>query len=555
MRAWNYNQRGMRGLGTLLTAGGAAEPTAKVLAALEPGSQAVKSIEQLGADRGRFIYLAAQGMPLYVGILGFTAATSKGPLTTIFYTYGPKAGQVDFHNTMELIAGGWRIADPAQSAAAYRAGAVTMMPRVPAPSMDALGAAIEGSLALLDEIATLIRAGNHGAATPKLAQAEAELADASWHLGFMLDTGHMSRKTFASIKNLLDSLVETNTALKTANLSSVRDIDGVLASAVQKTENAFTRIAKDTVSDAETYAGRAQIMRNLRDHTQSLLALARPFQNDPQISPLVRVLELDSVVLDEVVQELQKEDAASAADFPAEGDLGLGATAGLGRLGIWLIRLWRGRRFKTAQELINLAARGGKIITEKEAMQLIRGGLRPGSWLQKLVGWGKKTAGFLLLHVGPMWYFFAPNSPLHKEAAAEMEKRSLAFEIAARRFEELLAKGMATKDALVKMKEYMKEIENQLEIDPVNLPDIPGLDPMVAAAKAKVMAKLGQDVEAKADKAEGKTTTQDILLYVGLGGAAAVILYLLLSKKSPQPATATPATLPRKRGRPRKHPV
>lgn len=526
----------LRGLGSILTTGTAAgaESPADVLKAIAPGSQPVTSIEQLAAGRGSFIFLESQNVPLTVGILGFTSGSSKGVMTTIFYTYGPEAGKIAFHNATDLLAPGWRIVDKSRSEAAYRAGAVTAMPSMPAPSMEPLGASMEKALSLVDEAMALMAAKDYETAAPKIASAKEVLSDTGWHLGFMLDTGHVDRQTFGSIKKTIDALAAANSALEKANLNRT-DVDAIVAQAKKDMESAFALVAKDTVRQSKAYAVRSENVRNMRLRTKELLALSQPFKGDPKIAPLINVLELDSAILDDAVSKLDVDENAitAALESPSvDGFRGLGqAGRVLSAIGRLFLRMWR--RPMTLLEAKAMAQQAGTVLTSGQLVSLAKRGTP--TWFRMLAGHGVSSAGWLITSILPMWYFFAPNSPLHKNAAAEAEKRSLAYTIASQRFHELLAQGMATKDALVKMKEYMAEIEKQLEIDPLGVPtDIPGLDPAVAAAKAAVLAKVKQMVDANAAAAVGDKGTSPLVWILG-AGAVALVLYLIISGKQEVP--------------------
>jgi hypothetical protein len=526
----------LRGFGSILTTGTAAgaESPADVLKAIAPGSQPVTNIEQLAAGRGSFIFLESQNVPLTVGILGFTSGSSKGVTTTIFYTYGPEAGKVAFHNATDLLAPGWRIVDKSRSEAAYRAGVVTAMPSVPAPSMEPLGASMEKALSLVDEAMALVSAKEYDAAAPKIASAKEVLSDAGWHLGFMLDTGHVDRPTFGSIKKTIDAIAAANSALEKANLNRTGDVDALVAQAKNDVESAFMLVAKDTVRQSETYAKRSENIRNMRLRTKELLALSQPFRGDPKIAPLINLLELDSAILDDAVSKMDVDENAitAALESPSvDGFRGLGQAGGvLSAIGRFFLRMWR--RPMTLKQAKEMAGFAGKLMSPAQLKALAKQGTP--TWFRMLVGQGGKGAAFIIAHILPMWYFFAPNSPLHKNAAAEAEKRSLAYQIASQRFHELLAQGVATKDALIKMKEYMVEIEKQLEVDIKSYPELTTLDPQTALARAAIQAKAKQVVDANAAAAVGDKGTSPIVWILG-AGAVALILYLIISGKKEVP--------------------
>jgi hypothetical protein len=515
----------------VLTAGAA--PARAVYDALMPGSEVLTGVQQLTAGRGSFIF--KNGGALNVGILGFVSQPSNesSPRANIIFTYGEAAGTAGFIPIDTLFAQGWRLAAKSQNAAIYAAGAVTKMPDVITTiTVEALGSSIEALLAAIDEAAALAQAGETTTAQTKLAAASALISDTDSLLKLMLDAGRISRDVYGSISETLKTITAVYKNLKDEIESPRGAIESILSSAAGALDKLFGESVKETIKDSNVYAERAESIKRLAARSKELAAILAPFRNDRKISPLLEALVLDQKVLDEAVQKIS-EDEKRGAGIPLSGYF-----RGLGADGAMIVHV--GKLAKLGR-VLKLFLKGGitddaaKIALAEQIAIAKQLGLYTPSLLRRIAGWTLGAGSFFAVHILPMWYFFSPNSWANKEAALEAEKRATANLIATRRLEELLAQGVASKDALIKVKEYMKEIENQLDFDIKNYPELTTLEPHMAIARAAIMAKAKQSADAIIAKATVEEKGTSPIVWILGAGAVALILYLIISGKKEVP--------------------
>jgi hypothetical protein len=496
--------------------------SADILNAAQPGSTPVTGAKQLADSRGHFIY---QSTPQFInlGILGFTTLTSKdpSPLSTIFFTYGPGAGTVGFLRTSDLISGGWRIVSNDQAPEVYRVGGVANMPTAPVPTMEQLSAAIDAILNELNTAQSMISSNDAASALQNLALADAGLLDAIWAADLMLDGGQILGNSYASIIKVLDGFKSVSDALKKEIQSPTGTIEKISSGALVALDKLFDDSADSIGVEAYNYSQKADGLRKLREDESQLLQMLASQKDNPKISPLLNMLGFDVKMFDTVISKLNEEEK-DTAPATVEGYYGLGLTdmssgGGIGRLFRILIK---GRPLTLAERAV-----------AKEAVnkaELAARGLWKPSMVSRLANWGIKSGAYLMTHIIPAYLIFGRNTPWNAQADLEAEKRQVVWRIAEDELLRLQQQTGSYKDALLKLPEILKGIEDQLKINPIDFPNIAGLDPASAALKAKLLSDVRKEVDSKTNALVGGPP---VFLYLLLGGAALFVVYKLFIKK------------------------